>query len=140
MAKSYSSDLRRRIIRFVEKGGSRREAARRFEVSPSFAVKLVAQWRRTGSAAAGKRGRKRPGRLAAHHDFLIAEVEARPDITMPELAAVLRKARRVSAEMVLDTLERLDRAVAMYERMGFVRIPAYYQNPEADVVYMRLAL
>lgn len=105
MGRTLSSDLRRRIIRFVEKGGSRREAARRFEVSPSFAVKLVARWRKTGSAAGMKRGRKRPGRLAAHHEFLIDAVEARPDITMPELAAALFKTRRVSADPA--TLSRL---------------------------------
>lgn len=44
------------------------------------------------------------------------------------------------SEMVLDTLKRLERAVAMYDGMGFERIPAYYANPEADVIYMRLAL
>lgn len=55
--------------------------------------------------------------------------------------AVIDEARaRGYAEMVLDTLGRLERAVAMYERMGFERIPAYYPNPEVDVVYMRLAL
>lgn len=105
MGKTLSSDLRCRIIRFVEKGGSRREAARRFEVSPSFAVKLVARWRKTGSAAAERRGRRRPGRLAAHHAFLVDTVEARPDITMPELAAALFKDRRISADPA--TLSRL---------------------------------
>lgn len=105
MGKTLSPDLRRRIIRFVEKGGSRREAARRFEVSPSFAVKLVSLWRETGSAAAERRGRRRPGRLAAHHRFLIDAVERRPDITMPELAAALFKARGASADPA--TLSRL---------------------------------
>ena len=35
------------------------------------------------------------GKLAAHRDFLIACVQARPDITMPELAADLLRARGV---------------------------------------------
>lgn len=55
--------------------------------------------------------------------------------------AIVDEARaRGYRDMVLDSLERLDRAVAMYERMGFARAPAYYDNPEPDVVYMRLAL
>lgn len=105
MGKTLSPDLRRRIIRFVENGGSRREAARRFEVSPSFAVKLLARWRKIGDATAARRGRRRPGPLAAHHAFLIGAVEARPDITMPELAAALFKARRIAAAPA--TLSRL---------------------------------
>ena len=36
----YSVDLRERVVRAVEAGLSRRAAARRFEVSVSFVVKL----------------------------------------------------------------------------------------------------
>ncbi|GAB4524064.1 MAG: N-acetyltransferase [Amphiplicatus sp.] len=55
--------------------------------------------------------------------------------------AIVAEARaKGCAEIVLDTLERLKPAVAMYESMGFTRAPAYYDNPEPDVVYMRLAL
>ncbi|SNT74150.1 Acetyltransferase (GNAT) family protein [Amphiplicatus metriothermophilus] len=55
--------------------------------------------------------------------------------------AIIAEARAKGfAEMVLDTLERLKPAVAMYESMGFARAQAYYDNPEPDVVYMRLAL
>ncbi|MBT9373159.1 IS630 transposase-related protein [Rhizobium sp. CSW-27] len=41
MAKSYSSDLRSRVVAYVGAGHSRRAAARRFGVSNSFAVKLL---------------------------------------------------------------------------------------------------
>ncbi len=88
MAKSYSLDLRQRIIRFVEAGGSRRAAARHFGVSESCAIKLCDHWERTGSAAPGRRGGS-VGKLAPHKAFLIARVEEKPDITMPELAAEL---------------------------------------------------
>jgi len=37
------------------------------------------------------------GKLAGHRDFLIAQVEKRPDITMPELAAELEAERGVKA-------------------------------------------
>ena len=43
MGKSYSSDLRERVIDLIETGRSRREAASRFGVSASFAVKLMAR-------------------------------------------------------------------------------------------------
>ncbi|WEK36777.1 MAG: GNAT family N-acetyltransferase [Candidatus Pseudobacter hemicellulosilyticus] len=38
--------------------------------------------------------------------------------------------------MRLDTLERLQPAIRLYERFGFKRIEAYYENPLAEVVYM----
>jgi len=41
MAKIYSSDLRSRVVAYVEAGHSRRAAARHFLVSDSFAVKLL---------------------------------------------------------------------------------------------------
>ncbi|RIJ97581.1 MAG: GNAT family N-acetyltransferase [Armatimonadetes bacterium] len=42
--------------------------------------------------------------------------------------------------MVLDTLERLQPAIRLYESLGFERCEAYYSNPEPDVVFMRLEL
>jgi transposase len=89
MGKPYSLDLRKRIIDFVEDGGSRRGAAERFDVSPSCAIKLLALWDRTGSAAPGKRGGS-VGKLKPHKDFLLGRVKEKPDITMPELAEALK--------------------------------------------------
>ena len=43
-------------------------------------------------------------------------------------------------KMRLDTLKRLERAVALYRRYGFVEIDKYYDNPENDVIYMELDL
>jgi transposase len=60
MAKNYSMDLRMRLVEAVDGGGSPREAARRFGVGASCAVKLIARVRSTGSAEPGRRGR-RPG-------------------------------------------------------------------------------
>lgn len=42
--------------------------------------------------------------------------------------------------MRLDTLASLKPALALYESLGFQRIPAYYQNPIANVVFLELAL
>lgn len=98
MGKSYSLDLRERVSHFVSSGGSRRQAASHFDVSPSFAVKLWRRRERTGSLEPAKQGRPSGGgKLASHRDFLIAQVEKHPDITMPELAAILEAGRGVTA-------------------------------------------
>jgi transposase len=98
MGKSYSLDLREHVIGFVALGGSRRQAASRFKVSPSFAVKLWSLQEKTGSPVPAKQGRPRgSGKLSNHRGFLIGRVEKRPDITMPELAAILEVERGVKA-------------------------------------------
>ncbi len=90
MGRSYSGDLRDRIARHVSSGYSRRDAARRFGVSPSCAVKLMQHVARTGSAKPVQQGRPPgAGKLAPHMALLIGWVEAKKDITMSELAAKL---------------------------------------------------
>src|SRR5215207_10669069 len=60
----------------------------------------------SGSPAPARQGRPRgTGRLAPYESFLVQTVEAKPDITMPELAARLREARGISAAAA--TLSRL---------------------------------
>jgi len=98
MAKTYSSDLRSRVVAYVAAGHSRRAAARHFGVSESFAVKLLQRVAKYGSPASGRRGRPRGGRLAAFERFLIDAVEAQPDITMPELAAHLFASHQMKAD------------------------------------------
>jgi transposase len=87
MGKPYSSDLRDRVLRHIEQGHARRDAARRFGVSPSFAIKLDRRVRATGSTAPARQGRPPgSGALVAFRDCLSGMVEARPDITLRELA------------------------------------------------------
>ena len=98
MGKSYSLDLRERIVAHVSAGGSRRSAARQFGVSDSCSVKLLARVERTGSTKPARQGRPPGGgKLAAHWGFLVEQVELRPDMTMPELAAKLAAERGVVA-------------------------------------------
>jgi transposase len=89
MTKSYSLDLRRRVARFVEAGHSCHEAARHFEVSVAFVVRLMAAYRATGSLAAKPEGGWRYSKLDPHREFLIRRVSEKSDITMPQLAAEL---------------------------------------------------
>jgi transposase len=90
MGHCYSLDLRVRVADFVEAGHSCRAAAQHFDVSESFAIKLVQRKRRFGSPAPARQGRPPGGgKLVPYESFLIQTVEARPAITMPELAARL---------------------------------------------------
>src|SRR5271168_4580731 len=91
MGKPYSIDLRERVQAEVESGQSRRAAARRYDVSASFAVKLADRISRTGSAEPARQGRPPDGgKLAPYLTALLEWVEAESDITMPELAAKLK--------------------------------------------------
>lgn len=90
MGKSYSSDLRVRIVDAVEEGASRRAAARRYGVSASTSVRLAQRTAATGSVEPSRQGRPPGGgKLAPHAEKLVRWVEEQGDITMPELAAKL---------------------------------------------------
>ena len=98
MGHCYSLDLRVRVADFVEAGHSCRAAAQRFDVSESFAIKLVRRTRGTGSPAPDRQGRPPGGgKLVAYETFLIEIVETRPAVTMPELAARLLEQHGVAA-------------------------------------------
>ncbi len=92
MPKPYSDDLRERVIRTVEAGASRREAAESFNLCPSSAVKWLQRWRDTGSAKAKPTGGSR-SRLEKHAKELLALVAEHPDSTLDEIVAVMRKLR-----------------------------------------------
>jgi transposase len=90
MPKACSEDLRERVIGAVEAGGSRRGAAKRFAVSASSAIKWVALWRRTGSAAAKRVGGSRSP-LEDHAELLLGLLAEQPDRTLDELRELLRE-------------------------------------------------
>jgi transposase len=93
-----SDDLRIRVVKAVAAGSSRRAAAGRYSVSVSSAIRWTARATKEGSPKPRKQGRPAgKGPLVQHLDYLIAVVEAEPDITMPELAARLHAERGVVA-------------------------------------------
>lgn len=99
MGKSYSPDLRERVVALVEAGHSCRAASRHFDVSGSFSIKLMQRVKALGSMLPSRQGRPPgKGKLSAYETFLIETVEARPDITMPELCAKLEAEHGVCAQ------------------------------------------
>ena len=92
MSKPYSQDLRVRLIESVECGATRREAAERFEVSASSAVRWVQRWVGTGSTAAKSSGGS-TSPLERHAEWLLELVAEQPDLTLDEVAAAMHKRR-----------------------------------------------
>ena len=65
MGRAYSLDLGERVVAAVERDGlSRREAAERFGIGISSAIRWVERVRRTGSAAPGQMGGYKPKAIA----------------------------------------------------------------------------
>jgi transposase len=96
MAKPYSLDLRRRVVKAVEGGLSRRRAAALYEVAISTVVHWVRRWRAEGSVAAKPMGGDHSSRLKREdRAWLLRRIEEAPDLTLEELRAEL-KGRGVS--------------------------------------------
>ena len=109
MTRSLSEDLRGRVIDAVESEMSRRAAAERFGVSVSSAVRWVKRWRETGARGPRPRGGdKRSHRIEAYRDEILAAVEAKPDMTLVEIAEFLHSDHglRVAPSTVWRFLDR----------------------------------
>lgn len=109
MAHPLSQDLRARIVRAVAEGSSIRQAAARFAVSPSSAIKLMQRVRATGSTASGKIGGYRRALLAGHEGLLRELTGSKPGITLVEIKAALAE-RGIEAghiSTIWSTLRRL---------------------------------
>ena len=93
MANALSLGLRRRVVSAVEAGASRRQAAIRFGVGVSSAIRRVAQARETGDVAPKPRGGpRRPSRIEPYGDLIMNWLDEEPDMTLPEIAARLDEA------------------------------------------------
>jgi len=90
MTKALSVDLRDRVVAVIDGGLSRRQAAARFGVSVSSAIRWHALARRTGTATPRRQGGdRRAGRIEAHADVILSAVAKQPDITLAELGELL---------------------------------------------------
>ena len=74
----------------IDGGLSRRQAAARFGVSVSSAIRWHALARRTGAATPKRQGGgRRSARIEAHADVILGAVARQPDITLAELRELL---------------------------------------------------
>ena len=89
MTRPYSLDLRERVVAAVTAGESCRRVARTFKVSVASVVKWSQRFRATGSAAAKPMGRRQARSLAPQRAWLLARLEAAPDVTLRTLVAEL---------------------------------------------------
>ena len=90
MTKPYSADLRVRVVEAVDEGATRQEAAERFGVSVSSAVRWHQAWRNEGTIEPKPYG----GSCSPLEDYaeaLLALIEEHPDLTLDEIVAVMRK-------------------------------------------------
>ena len=92
MGKSLSDDLRVRVVEAVEAGASRRQAAARFGVSVSSAIRWARSWNTQGDVRAKPQGGdRRSARIEAHAGFLVEQIEQTPDVTLAELQGMLKE-------------------------------------------------
>jgi len=101
MPTSYSADLRERVIEAVEMGASRHEAADRFEISVSSAVKWLQRWRESRSAAPKPRGGS-VSPLERRAERILAVIAEHPDLTLMETVAELRRWRIRTSKSALS--------------------------------------
>ena len=118
MARAYSQDLRERVVATVAGGQPSRIVAALFDVSVASVVKWSQRARATGSAAAKPMGGKRPYLLAQERDWLLARLDAKPDLT---LHALLDELRDRGVVVSCDTLWRFLRREGISFKKNRVR-------------------
>ena len=90
MTKALSIDLRKRVIGAIETGASCRQAAARFGVSASGAIRWHALSRTVGDATPKQQGGdRRSGRIEAHAAVILGALEQKSDIPLADLRAEL---------------------------------------------------
>ncbi len=139
MPKACSSDLRERVIEAVEEGASRREAAERFDVGASSAVRWLQSWRNDGVCTAKPRGGSRSP-LDDHAEEILALVGEQSDWTLDEFVLAMHKRRipgsRSALARFLDrhdiTLKKKSASRRTRASGCGARAPALDQGPRAS--------
>ena len=107
--KSYSQDLRSRVLAAEDDGALVGEIAVSLQVSVSYVSKVLSRRRLTGEIAARPQQCHLKPKLLNLHEAIRAEVVARPDATIAELRRWLQETHRVYASegLMHATLVRL---------------------------------
>ena len=116
MARAYSQDLRERVI---DAGTSARQAAERFGIGVATAIVWVRR-AREGERSARRQGQPKRSKLDPHREFLLALIEAEPDITIAEMQERLRSEAGVTVS-VGTVWTFLDRAGLTFKKRPATR-------------------
>ncbi len=88
MGKALSGDLRWRVVKASYDGMSARQAAARFGVGVSSAIRWIAR-AKIGELSPRPQGRRRTSILDTHEAFVVGLIEEHKDITLNEMVARL---------------------------------------------------
>jgi transposase len=135
MARPYSSDLRERVVEAVNEGATRSEAAERFGVGVSSAVRWHQAWRETGTVEAKPCGGSRSP-LEDYAEEIIALVEDQRDRTLNEIVAAMHKRRIPGSRTALFRfLER--HGITFKKSFARERAGAYGRGPRPQALDTR---
>lgn len=113
--RSYSVDLRTRVLEDCDQGGSTREVALKYRVSESWVRRLKQRRRENGEVAPRRAGNKHPPRWLAHAEQLQQLVNEQPDATLRELG------EQLGIKISPQTLARALRALQLtFKKKSFV--------------------
>lgn len=107
MARALGEDLRLRVLKAADEGMSARQAAARFGIGVSSAIRWIAR-AKIGELAPRQQGRRRGSRLDEYADLIIGMIEVCPDITLNEMVARLEaeQSLRIGRSTLSDWLGR----------------------------------
>lgn len=88
MGRALSVDLRSRVLKASAAGMSARQAAARFGVGVSSAIRWIAR-AKIGERKPRRQGRRSASSLDAHEAFIVGMIEECRDITLNEMVARL---------------------------------------------------
>jgi transposase len=96
MTRSYSDDLRIRVIGGISDGLSTRKAAKQYGIGISTAGTWYRRYLETGEVSARKQGKPPGSKLDDHEDFVLGLVKKQVDISLIEIVEALGSERAVS--------------------------------------------
>ena len=113
--RTYSEDLRERIVAARQEGHSAQEVARLFRVSKRSVERYWEKYLSTGSIKPKRRGGYRRSRLQDHDQTLRSWIKEKKDLTLAELQA--RIARDLKIKLGTTALwHRLERLGLSYKK------------------------
>jgi transposase-like protein len=119
----YAGELRRRVIGFVEAGGSRREAAEQFDIGVSSPIRWMPRFREDGTCEPMPRsGSTSP--LEEYTQQILALNREKPDLTLNERAHGFRLINGRSFNGLEGRAPDVERGTAWPRRVGLLRVKA----------------